>query len=455
MGESEKVFQRLSKLFKTKIKNMDLKAVRKCLLDAHNLVGKLNLDRPFSKTSSSFLHTAVWYRHVELVKWLLAWGADPNVQNLMGVTPVHFLAEKIAKSDESNRIILQMLVKAGGDVKRENKDGKTALDIMKKHKKGDQGREYLRGIERIPGVAEVWRTQIIGYYVGASHDESSSLAVSEISDVMSNSATPESSTLDAEDDSKEGRAKRAYLTLVKMLALEKGDVDEEKFTQIIRDNRDLIISEDLDLNAVTKGTGASLLHACVWYSKLDCVKALVEIGQADVMIKNAKGATPLHLAAQRGHKENVKAIIDVLMIAGASKVNKNKKGKVPPDEAKINHIREYILNWPAGSKYEKVKKKEDEMKKAAKSNKAVPPEWEFDYGELKALFDKMDWDKNSHLNFSDVRKSLINMDHAFSNPDMDAMMKSGDPDGDGQISWDEFKDLMPNYCKIKKRMKRI
>ena len=49
---------------------------------------------------------------------------------------------------------------------------------------------------------------------------------------------------------------------------------------------------------------------------------------------------------------------------------------------------------------------------------------------------------NYDPNFSD---SLLNMNLMFTNRQVDLMLKSGDPDGDGQISWEEFKDVMTKY----------
>mmetsp|Transcript_6129 Transcript_6129/g.12161 ORF Transcript_6129/g.12161 Transcript_6129/m.12161 type:complete len:496 (+) Transcript_6129:42-1529(+) len=474
--DPDKTYRQLATIFSVKLRDIDLPAFRRCLLDSHKIVDKLNLNRPFSKTSSSFLHTAVWYRHVEITKWLLAWKADPNLQNLRGVTPMHFLAENIARKGNSVKECLRLLVKAGGNItKMKNKDGFTAMDIIKSKKMEGTAKSYLKGIKAIKGVQDSWRQQFVSYYENSDHDDNSAVNLDEIKDRQGNADSSEtesssgstdtgsgieeksrarSKSMDRSQESKSQRAKRVFRELVQLLALQKGNVDESKFVKIIHDNKDIIKSGHLDLNQVTSKTGASLLHACVWYMKIDCIRALVEVGGADVMLKNQQGMTPLHLAAERGHKDDVKKGIDILMLAGASKTSKTKKGKTPPQKAKIPEIAEYILGWPHGSPYEKKneeKKKPIAVKVVEEKAVVVHGErarWKSDWREMKILFDKMDWDKNGFLNFNDVRNSLVNMDLSFANRNVDAMMHHADPEGDGQISWEEFKIVIAKYTTI-------
>jgi len=136
------------------------------------------------------------------------------------------------------------------------------------------------------------------------------------------------------------------------------------------------------------------------------------------------------------------------------RTSKTKKGKTPPQKAKIPEIAEYILGWPHGSPYEKKneeKKKPIAVKVVEEKAVVVHGErarWKSDWREMKILFDKMDWDKNGFLNFNDVRNSLVNMDLSFANRNVDAMMHHADPEGDGQISWEEFKIVIAKYTTI-------
>jgi len=285
-----------------------------------------------------------------------------------------------------------------------------------------------------------------------------------LSHTSSGVGTPEESKVETKKES----AQRVFKELVNLLGDQKEGVDEQKFCELITDNKDIIKSGHLDLNQPTSKTGAALLHACVWYMKLDCVKALVNVAGANVMVKNLKGCTPLHLAAERGDRDNAKRVIDVLMLAGASKKAKTLKKKTPPEKAKQKEIADYILDWPRGSAYEKEHKKlldeaelveEDPViddkkykkESVGESTALVKVEkWELDWSDMKTLFDKMDFDKNGFLNFKDIRETLANMDLTFSNRDVDLMLKSGDPDGDGQMSWDEFKGLIRRYTEVPK-----
>jgi len=459
MGDPEATFKKLSKIFSVKVREMDMTAFRECLLEAAPYADKMNLNRQFSKNSSSFLHTAIWYRHTELTRWLLAWKADPNLQNLRGITPMHFLAENIARKGDTVSSCLRMLVKAGGNMDLKNKQGLSSWDIIKSKKMEGTAKEYLKGIKRVRGARDAWRKQILNYYDDSEVEEDEPLQISEISDKLGDSSLlsdSDSSAVEAKETKKQ-RAERVYKELVQLLALQKGDLDENQFCKIIRDNRDIIKSGHLNLNQTTTRTGASLLHACVWYMKVDCVKTLVEVGQADVMLKNAKGLTPLHSAAERGHKENVKQVIDILMSNGASKTAKSNRKKTPPEKAKIPEIAEYILGWPHGSPFEQQEEEKSKLFAAGQNAEAevvaegalvAVDRWEYDWSEMKILFDKMDWDKNNFLSRKDIRDSLVNMDHTFGPQNVDQMLKSGDPDGDGQISWEEFKAVIQNYTEI-------
>mmetsp|Transcript_6128 Transcript_6128/g.12159 ORF Transcript_6128/g.12159 Transcript_6128/m.12159 type:complete len:98 (+) Transcript_6128:1309-1602(+) len=52
------------------------------------------------------------------------------------------------------------------------------------------------------------------------------------------------------------------------------------------------------------------------------------------------------------------------------------------------------------------------------------------------------------VSFRSVRNSLVNMDLSFANRNVDAMMHHADPEGDGQISWEEFKIVIAKYTTI-------
>ncbi len=89
---AEEQFKKLKKMFLGAITNLDEDAIKETLVESRELIdsGQLNINGHIKDTGSTFLHTAVWYRKLDLVKFLLAHGADPNARNIKGNTPLHF-----------------------------------------------------------------------------------------------------------------------------------------------------------------------------------------------------------------------------------------------------------------------------------------------------------------------------------------------------------------------------
>jgi ankyrin repeat protein len=73
---------------------------------------------------------AVGNNHVECVRILLDLGANPNLVQNWGNTPMHVAASTIC-----SREILQMLLDAGGDVDLKNEHGESVLDVLKSYKR--------------------------------------------------------------------------------------------------------------------------------------------------------------------------------------------------------------------------------------------------------------------------------------------------------------------------------
>ncbi|MGD1983848.1 MAG: ankyrin repeat domain-containing protein [Chromatiaceae bacterium] len=73
------------------------------------------------------LNRAAVFNQVEMVRLLLERGADPNVQNSEGDTPL-ICATKYAGGEKAT---VQLLVDGGTDLTIRDKDGKTALDYAK------------------------------------------------------------------------------------------------------------------------------------------------------------------------------------------------------------------------------------------------------------------------------------------------------------------------------------
>ena len=92
-----------------------IEEVRRIIREQPNAINAVNKfgDRP--------IHKAVWGTHYELVKFLLASGADPNVADNEGFTPLHKAVSK--KSYD----ITKLLIENGADVSASTHNGVTPL----------------------------------------------------------------------------------------------------------------------------------------------------------------------------------------------------------------------------------------------------------------------------------------------------------------------------------------
>lgn len=68
---------------------------------------------------------AVGNNHIECVQLLLQHGADPNLIQNWGNTPMHICATSV-----SSKAMFDLLIAAGGDLAIQNEDGKTPVDEM-------------------------------------------------------------------------------------------------------------------------------------------------------------------------------------------------------------------------------------------------------------------------------------------------------------------------------------
>lgn len=82
---------------------------------------------------STVLHTAAWYGRVEPMRLLLAAGADANVADVDGDTPLHRVllpdTSGLGPDLAERQAIVQMLTKAGAKATTLNKAGKSPLDM--------------------------------------------------------------------------------------------------------------------------------------------------------------------------------------------------------------------------------------------------------------------------------------------------------------------------------------
>jgi ankyrin repeat protein len=86
-----------------------------------------------SSEGSQALNAAAAYNHHEVIKLLVKHGADPNVLNKEGDTPM-ICATKYAGGDPKT---VKLLLGAGPDLSIADNDGKTALDYAKQYNQSE------------------------------------------------------------------------------------------------------------------------------------------------------------------------------------------------------------------------------------------------------------------------------------------------------------------------------
>jgi ankyrin repeat protein len=223
--------------------------------------------------------------NVEKVEELLSKGADPNVKDEDGNTPLH-LAIK------ANHLqIARLLVERGADVNARNKRGKTPLHIA---------------AER-------------------SNEEAVALLVEKGADVNAKDESMLTPLHVAVD--------QGSLAIAQLL-LEKGaDVNARNLwgkTPLHYAARHphagiaaLLIERGADVNA-RSNNGWTPLHIAAGNGNLEVVQLLVEKG-ADVNAKDAQGWTPLHVAAGNGHAD----VVEFLVGKGVDVNARDRYGRTP------------------------------------------------------------------------------------------------------------------------------
>jgi len=80
-----------------------------------------------NKEGKTALHFAVDQKNTEIVRLLLAQGANPNISDNLGWTPLHIAAQVNAFT------IVQLLLDVGADINSENLQGQIPADLANNH----------------------------------------------------------------------------------------------------------------------------------------------------------------------------------------------------------------------------------------------------------------------------------------------------------------------------------
>eukprot|EP00525_Craspedostauros_australis_P000768 CAMPEP_0198111984 /NCGR_PEP_ID=MMETSP1442-20131203/3898_1 /TAXON_ID= /ORGANISM="Craspedostauros australis, Strain CCMP3328" /LENGTH=138 /DNA_ID=CAMNT_0043768607 /DNA_START=219 /DNA_END=632 /DNA_ORIENTATION=+ len=69
-------------------------------------------------------------------------------------------------------------------------------------------------------------------------------------------------------------------------------------------------NEGVDVNKITDRIGLTPLEKACFGGRLECVKYLIELCEANINCKGKNGWTPLHWACSKGHLDCVKYLIE-------------------------------------------------------------------------------------------------------------------------------------------------
>ena len=93
------------------------------------LTNSIDINAKLSSTKT-LLHIAVQENNIEIVKFLLKHGANPNAKDANGNTPLHEVMSEFFLYEQSSKIIVKLLLEYGADINIKNKYGETLLDVV-------------------------------------------------------------------------------------------------------------------------------------------------------------------------------------------------------------------------------------------------------------------------------------------------------------------------------------
>jgi 7,8-dihydropterin-6-yl-methyl-4-(beta-D-ribofuranosyl)aminobenzene 5'-phosphate synthase len=231
------------------------------------------------------LHLACYGGHTELVKFLLAKGADIEAEFANGATPLFWAIP------EGHIDIVKLLIHEGGDIQARQNDGTSLLHIA-----AVSGRKEIaellidKGLD--PNTKQNEGSNPLTYAVSRGHRDVAELLIARGADV------------NIQDN-------MGYSPV---------------YVAAFRGNKDLIeflISNGADPNR-KNGLGMAVLHDMAMQGQKEIVAVLVDHG-ADFNLADSSDHTPLHLASYHGHKD----IVEFLCKRGADVDQKGAGGDTP------------------------------------------------------------------------------------------------------------------------------
>ena len=234
------------------------------------------------------LHNACSYGHLEVVELLIKHGANVNISDLWKFTPLHEAAAK-GKYD-----ICKLLLKHGAEPTKKNRDGKTALDLVREE--DEDISDLLRGDEALLEAARKGELPRILKLINTTNVN--------CRDVNGRNSSP--------------------------IHLAAG------YNQL--EVTELLLEHGADVNAQDKG-GLIPLHNAASYGHVEIAALMIKFS-ADINAMDRWGYTPLHEAAQKGRTQ----LCSLLILHGADPMLQNQNGETPLELASAADVRSLLMD---------------------------------------------------------------------------------------------------------------
>lgn len=288
-----------------------------------------HIDIFFLPQNKSPFEAAILANDLEKVKQLIAQGADVNIRDSRGNTP---LLQAVLMGRLS---FVEVLISAGADINAKSPSGRIPLDVAKRRRRTDVVEVLTRAAQEQANV-ENKPSQDSSPFDSQEPKQLTSLhrAAAEGDLEWVKELLESGAAINAKNErgltALHRAINRGKRQIVELLLDKGADVnakDDKGFTPLFSaiGNRDyemvkLLVDKGANVN-VSANDGTTPLNNAVWIENMEVIECLLT-GGADVNQKGYEGYTAYRSAAERGHRELVELFIskgvDISNIHGAS-----------------------------------------------------------------------------------------------------------------------------------------